>query len=219
MDNKETYLWIARIALIVLMLLYLWQSKRKEQSSIGDIPVSELPDIQLPHGEGDFFDVPMNIVSLEVISGDQYKLHLKARYAGKDVGFFAIVPRAFESDFNDVINKKADLKVVHVQLLSAGAESDAFMAMLYRVYKNKSYLGTLKMKDVNDFDCIALQAQKIDLKLGVAKLKLFGNPHSESEDEYFEHFLNLDIPHGKAEFAEKDSDYRKPLLKSMIIYP
>lgn len=48
------------------------------------------------------------------------------------------------------------------------------------------------------------------------KIKLFGNDReTDSEDDYYESFFNLDLPNGLVFWNEKDQEYREPLVRSL----
>jgi hypothetical protein len=62
------------------------------------------------------------------------------------------------------------------------------------------------------FSAISLEGDPGRLESGPTKLKLFYEP--DSEDRYAEAFLNIDLAHRVAEFAEKDMDYRANIVRA-----
>ena len=72
------------------------------------------------------------------------------------------------------------------------------------------------MVETETFTAIALHAGPIDMTKEAIKLKLFGrDAATDSEDDYYESFFNLDLKNKLVFWNEKDQDYRKPLLRGL----
>jgi len=100
------------------------------------------------------------------------------------------------------------LRGLKVTFVRSGTESDQLLKILDRLYGTK--LAPKAMVQSFPLDAIPLQGEET----GFAKVKLFGNSNG-NENEYFEVYLNVNFNEGWAELAEKDPDYRLPLVKSL----
>ena len=144
-----------------------------------------------------------------------YHFDLFASYDGIKVGFSVklvdSVSPGFEADM-----KLIDAHVCHqgVSFRSIGQASDDLIAALAKLYGRDS--GTLRMVSEETFTMIALQQQDTDLESHAVKMKLFGKDSDPLvEDDYYESFLNVDIPGGFVSWNEKDPDYRDPLIRAL----
>ena len=72
---------------------------------------------------------------------------------------------------------------------------------------------TEKMPSRIDVDAVGLASDPRLVKSNPVKMKLFFNPDSESN--YAEVFLNLDLNTKVLQFHEKDPEYREPLLRTL----
>jgi hypothetical protein len=69
------------------------------------------------------------------------------------------------------------------------------------------------MKDEESFTAIALHQGPIDMTEQAIKIKIFGRDGpSDTEEEYYESFFNLDLKQQLVFWNEKDQEYRRPLI-------
>jgi hypothetical protein len=76
---------------------------------------------------------------------------------------------------------------------------------------------TALMKSLRGKPVCALHTDAVDIDSRPTKLKLFGRDSDQEiqRGEYFESFLNVDIPSGLVFWNEKDVDYRVPLIRGI----
>lgn len=123
---------------------------------------------------------------------------------------------AFAVDINPSWKRKLadDKKVAFYwgsgQFRSLGQESDNFVQLLAKMYKHPDVRASMTRRI--EVEAVGLANDPSDVLTTPTKMKLFFN--SNSEKDYAEVFLNLDIPAKKLEFHEKDPEYREPLLRA-----
>jgi hypothetical protein len=104
-----------------------------------------------------------------------------------------------------------------VRLQRSGTDSDALVQSLDALYDVGT--GVSRMASEVTFTAISLEGNPGRLQEGRLKLKLFYEPESATEDEagerYAEVYLNIDLSASRLELAEKDQDYRLPLLQAL----
>ncbi len=70
------------------------------------------------------------------------------------------------------------------------------------------------------FTAISLEGDPRALRRGPVKLKLFYEPEGATDDEhdaqYAEVYLNIDLRGRRLELAEKDEEYRAPLVRALV---
>jgi hypothetical protein len=104
-----------------------------------------------------------------------------------------------------------------VQFERSGPESDRLVQLLATFYG--AARGPLKMVDTETFTAIVLEQGEIDLMQQRIRVKLFGRDAVEfAEDDYYESFLKIDLEDGFVMWSEKDTDYRKPLLRALGVF-
>jgi len=139
--------------------------------------------------------------------------HLRNEFEGHEVGIDVEVTGRLQSaigpDAQGQFGFDRDkLKGLEVRFLRADTRSDRLIQVLDRLYQTK--LGRKHMVNSFRFDAIPLRGEEH----GLAKVKLFGNSNGP-EGAYFEVFLNIDFREGWAEIAEKDPEYRVPMMKAL----
>ncbi len=149
---------------------------------------------------------------------DQYRFHLASSFNGEIVGFNVCVVKGIKAAFNEN-DENMELIKEHVyyqgvEFIRSGDESDRLIRVIAQLYELE--LQSTRMVDSISFTAIALHQGEIDVETDAVKIKLFGNDaETDSEDDYFESFLNLHFSDGLVAWNEKDQDYREPLLRSL----
>lgn len=97
-----------------------------------------------------------------------------------------------------------------VELRSDGAGSDAFVRTLAKLYKLPARPG-LRMKASVPFAAYIFDGDPMRIAHARVEFKLYNGASSEAPD-YCEFYLNVDLPHQRIEFRERDAGYRRALL-------
>jgi len=157
------------------------------------------------------------IFRLDGLKADEnfYYFNLFSSHQDRKVGFavklLKTVGPGFDQDMNLIKNH---VYYEGVSFRSLGQVSDDLINALAELYG----LGTggLRMVPEESFTMIALQQAATDLAKNSVKMKLFGRDGTPLvEDDYYESFLNVDLPGGFVSWNEKDPDYRAPLIKAL----
>jgi hypothetical protein len=98
-----------------------------------------------------------------------------------------------------------------VSIVSAGKASDSFIRVLEDLYGIPGPTAALRKR--TDFTGISLQGDPQKLKEGLSKIKLFFE--ADRDEDYAEAYLNIDVGNGTVELAEKDTEYRGPLVRAL----
>lgn len=196
--------------LLVMALLYLiWRPQPKAAPSVTAKPVAFLLG---PENEPDSWHDVRFKYTVEQKAGARV-FHLRNDFEGKELGFDVEVEGQIRTALGHDSRGKVQidsekLKGLEIRFVRAGENSDRFIQVLDRLYQTK--VGRPHMVESFRFDAIPLEGEEN----GLAKVKLFGNSNG-AEAEYFELFLNIDFREGWAELAEKDPDYRGPMIKAL----
>ena len=96
----------------------------------------------------------------------------------------------------------------------SGEASDKLIAALARLYSAQC---PARMVEMIDLTAIAMHQEPFDVLGGPVELKCFG---CDSDDEiekgaYFECFFNFDIASRTAQWNEKDTEYRFPMIRAL----
>lgn len=97
-----------------------------------------------------------------------------------------------------------------VELRSDGAGSDAFVRTLAKLYKLPERPG-LRMKSSVPFAAYIFDGDPARIAHARVEFKLYNGASSDAPD-YCEFYLNVDLPHRRIEFRERDPGYRRALL-------
>ena len=166
------------------------------------------------YSEEGFVDCVFRIADLvETASG--YQFRMVASHKGEVVGLRASVVKGIKAGFDSNTNlNKAHVYRKGVVFQRSGPESDRLIASLSALYGNPK--PDARMVDEASFTAIALHQGDIDMTADPVKIKLFGRDGpSDTEDDYYESFFNLDLKNRLVFWNEKDQDYRKPLVKGL----
>jgi hypothetical protein len=172
--------------------------------------------------EGEFADI---YFIADSIASEDGKTVIRAKLPSRDIGIEIIVQDTTSSFLVDEnSNPKYSVTPQGVVFRSLGEMSDAFLEFLSSEYKLP--VQNVKMVKEIAFTSLALEGDPAQIVNQPVKFKLFfekefTDPESKEadsfyENEYFEVFLNIDLKNRKLSLDEKDIEYRKPLLKSLI---
>lgn len=97
-----------------------------------------------------------------------------------------------------------------IELRSDGAASDAFVRMLAKLYKLPGQT-TLRMRASVPFAGYIFDGDPMRLAHSRMEFKLYNGTSSDAPG-YCELYLNVDLPHQRIEWRDRDPGYRRVLL-------
>lgn len=100
----------------------------------------------------------------------------------------------------------------NANIISVGAESDAFINQVAKLYGVNGAVKKFKNKIPAQVVGLANDPRKMDSM--PIKMKFFLSPDAD-ESLYSEIFINIDLKKKVLEFNEKDPEYRLPLVRSI----
>ncbi len=166
--------------------------------------------------EDGFIDCFFQIKNL-IRSTGEYRFQCISSFDNKLLGIEIRLIKGIRAGFDE--NMELIQDHVHqnsVEFIRTGDESDRLISAIAQLYELE--LLSKRMVDAFTFTGIALHQGDIDIETEPVKLKLFGNDaEADSDEDYFESFLNLNFTDGFVSWNEKDQDYREPLLRSLSI--
>lgn len=166
--------------------------------------------------EEGFIDCIFKVVNLKS-DRDFFYFNLLASHEERTVGFAVKLIKDVGPGFDhDMDLIQAHVYRPGVSFRSLGAVSDDLVTALARLYGIESQ--PLRMTSEETFTAIALQQGDTDLAVHGVKFKLFGRDGEPfDEDAYYESFFNVDLPSGHVSWNEKDSDYRRALIRALAL--
>jgi|GEM_PF-857728 len=162
-----------------------------------------------------FQDVFLKIVSEEKIK-DSYVYIAKGLSKSKVVGLkFEIksnLPNGINSDGS--LDAKNGFIRNAIKISSIGEESDEFLKAISKLYgfpTDKKFINSTLSPTAFSLNKSIVEVEK----LGYYKFKLFfRDGENDKEEDYCELFFNINTNEKTIEFFEKDSEYRKSLIKA-----
>lgn len=156
-----------------------------------------------------FVDIDLPIIQVESKLSSLVSVVARGKIQGAVVGF------AVDLDSKWIVkpieNANASFYWGKGRLRSIGPDSDAFSKLLAGLYQLPC--ATVKMPSRIEVEVVGLANDPRLVKSNPTKMKLFFN--ANSENNYAEVFLNLDLNSKVLEFHEKDPEYRAPLLRAL----
>ena len=156
-----------------------------------------------------FVDIDLPIIQAESKLSSLVSVVARGKIQGSVVGF------AVDLDSKWIVkpieNANASFYWGKARLRSIGPDSDAFSKLLAGLYQLPC--ATAKMPSHIEVEVVGLANDPRLVKSNPTKMKLFFN--ANSENNYAEVFLNLDLNSKVLEFHEKDPEYRAPLLRAL----
>ncbi len=160
--------------------------------------------------EGGFVDVSLCIEKYEKLHEGVVRILIQNSLYREKFGF--VVELQPEWTPQRLENMGADIYWGDAQFISTGADSNAFLGILSKLYgiQDQSLCFSRKL----DVRVAGLLNDPSRIEHEPIKMKFFLN--SEGSDElYSEVFINVDIKKKVLEFNEKDIGYRSALIKSL----
>lgn len=159
--------------------------------------------------EDGFVDIGLPIVEFRREPDGLVLVTARGEVRGRNVGFAVDIVPGWKEQRTDA--REIVFYWGWARLRSIGAQSDAFVRLLAELYARPAPRAV--MPDRVDAEAAGLLNDPALVLEHPTKMKLFFRP--DSEQDYAEVFLNIDIPEKKLEFREKDPEYREPLLRAL----
>ena len=156
-----------------------------------------------------FVDIDLPIVQVESKSSTLVSVIARGKIQGVVVGFAVDLDSKWIE--KPIENANNSFYLGKARLRSIGSDSDVFTKLLASLYQLPC--ATSRMPSRIEVEAVGLANDPRLVKSNPTKMKLFFNSNSESN--YAEVFLNLDLNSKILEFHEKDPGYRAPLLRSL----
>jgi hypothetical protein len=171
-----------------------------------------LRPVGLPNNSGGV-DVDLPVTDVQCVVSDGCRIKALGLYKGQQVGinirFPGIQPNTSAQNHSgrSLIAELSGGVILEPQ----GTSTQNLLRMLSALYRHPRSRfappGELRLA------AVMLAGNPADLKTARLEIKVF-HGDDERQRDYFELFINTDLPHGFIELAEKDSDYRLPILRS-----
>jgi hypothetical protein len=160
--------------------------------------VDELGEVRIV-SEDDFVDLDLPMASFQRDQDGIQEISARGRHGNAAVGFLVSFGPVWERQ--DVENSQLVLYWGRAELVSVGAESDAFVRLLDEVYGTG--LGHKKMRDRVPFLAVSLAGDPTRLEHEPAKMRFFFESDAEERDADF--YVNIDVPAQCVQCHEKVS--------------
>jgi len=168
-----------------------------------------LPDITAGSDTG-WHDLTFRIQSFANLSSGAQLLRAAGTYHATPVALGVLLAPAWKAGRLDP--KLALVTYTgRVMLRSLGPQSDRLIIALDDLYRTGQH--PRGMRGETGFTGISLEGDPRHLKAGPTKIKLFFE--SDDESRYAEFYLNIDLGAATLELAEKDADYRAPIVRAL----
>jgi hypothetical protein len=156
-------------------------------------------------------DMPVTSVQYGFVQG--CVIRTRGAYKRQQVGIDVLLPSLKSAAGASSASSPNTIAEIEggVILESQGASTQNFMRMLSSLYKRPASAFVVP-HDVR-LTAVVLHGDPLHIKNSPVEMKVF-HGEDDSKPDYFELFINFDLPHGSIEFAEKDPDYRRPILLS-----
>jgi hypothetical protein len=171
-----------------------------------EMPLSE---ITVHKDSDDWADLDLPLSNLRREADGKTIVTARGLYKGRPVGFAVVLGAKWEEQPLESLSEP--LRWGDVELISYGSESDAFLSVVAGAYGLP--VDALKMIERTKFLAVSLSGDPILVDEEAIKLKLFFE--CDVEEEYAEFYLNIDRTRSVVEFHEKDTDYRKPIIRCL----
>jgi hypothetical protein len=175
-----------------------------------------LKGVEVKKEEG-FVDFCLPISETKIVQNFRH-IVARGRFNGKSVGLEIIIP----SDMKQGLRFDGEeIKIANTYaaaLGSIGMESDEFLNLMGESYGLNISKGFSPNKIF--FTILPLETENFDIEKQSINTKIF---FEQSQEQYAEMFLNIDLPTGYIELKEKDPEYKKNILanfqNNQLYYP
>ena len=160
--------------------------------------------------EDGFIDISLSISKHETLPNGARRFVLKNRLNEQNVSFVLEISPQWQVKPTE--NSDITFYWGNANIISVGAESDAFINQVAKLYGVNGAVKKFKNKIPAQVVGLANDPRKMDSM--PIKMKFFLSPDAD-ESLYSEIFINIDLKKKVLEFNEKDPEYRLPLVRSI----
>lgn len=162
--------------------------------------------------EEGFVDLVFRVRDRHVDPNGWWTLTIDAKHQGTVVGLkVGVQPEMRPGIVGNTIDKTA-FYPAGILLMRDGDKSDALLRAFEMLYKHPAR--DVKFREMSKVTSFALDGDPRKLKTEPVKFKIFHDDQDE-RGEYFELYLNIDLPGGIVALKEKDEEYRPTILKGL----
>jgi hypothetical protein len=172
----------------------------------------ELRPIGLPVEEG-WVDIKLPVTDVACSSAGVCRITALGLYQGQKAGItiktMDIGPSSGFSNPQPIPRKPVPGGIV---LESQGEPTLILLRMLSSLYQHP--VSNFDLPKELSFSAMTIEGDPKDVEDEPLKFKVFYRDGQPEGPDYFEMYINPDLPHGFVEFAEKDPNYRLPILRA-----
>jgi hypothetical protein len=158
--------------------------------------------------EDGFVDLSLRMHESSPSAETGYRFEARALHDGRPIAFAVVLGTSWQAH---EVEGGFLFYWGETDLISLGAESDAFVQTLDRLYQAKT--GTTNMRPSVHFTAVSLAGNPSRLPAEAIKMKLFFE--SDEDDLCAEVYLNFNVVERRVELHEKDPDFRRPLVLAL----
>jgi hypothetical protein len=190
---------------LLLVTLYGWRAIQSGSQKL-------LP-IGLPQEEG-WGDLRLPVTNVNCTSPGVCRIIAMGLYQNQKVGITIHVAKidpniAFLNDPQHGSLKATSEGII---LESQGEPTQNLLRLLSSLYQHP--ISKFDLPDDLKLTVISLEGNPESIQSRRLKFKVFHHDEEPEAPDYFEMFINPDLPNGVIEFAEKDQGYRLPILRA-----
>lgn len=170
----------------------------------------EIPALIIDMKDG-FVDLSLGMHAPRSDPENGYRFEAEALYEGRRIAFAVALGPAWQAREVEGNSSQFLFYGGEADLISLGAESDAFIQTLDHLYQTKT--GVTQMRRGVQFTAVSLAGDPSKLPAEPVKMKLFFE--SVEDDLCREVYLNFDVLERHVEFHEKNQGFRRPLVLAL----
>jgi len=168
-----------------------------------------LPEVTVRFEDG-YADLSFGLVNVRRDADGLFRLVARGVYRGMQIGFGVNLSSTWERQMLE--DPEMPIYFGWADLISLGGESDAFLQTLDEVYHTN--INPEKMQDRVAYIAVSLEGDPVHVEHTSVILKLFFESETEERDADF--FLNIDPTRSSVEFREKDTEFRRGIVLSLM---
>lgn len=170
----------------------------------------DYPEVVVNEEDG-FVDITLAISNSKKLDSGAFEISVKGCLRGEKVGFAIELKPSWDSQVVEDMDEP--FYWGEALFKSTGSESASFIKSLAGLYG--ATVSNISVPDNVNSRVVGLACNPGKIDLSPCKMKFFFNSDGP-EELYSEVFINVDLSGKILEFNEKDTEYRAPLLRSLL---
>ena len=172
----------------------------------------ELLPIGFPVEEG-WADIKLPVTDVACTSKGVCRITTLGLYQGEKAGItIETTDIAPSSGFSHPQSGPRKATPGGIVLESQGEPTLNLLRMLSSLYQHP--LSNFDVPDELKLSALTIEGDPEDIESSALKFRVLYRDDQPEGPDYFEMYINPDLPHGFVEFAEKDQQYRVPILRA-----